>query len=116
MMPQSSDAFEARLVDRFRDGDARAMETLFDLYADRALGLAVRLTESREDAEEVAQEAFVRAFRQARQFRGDATTFGPWLCATWKRCHMRRRPRLWGDPSQPRNRFYTAPGVPCATD
>lgn len=80
MMPHS-DAFEEKLIKRFRDGDARAMETLFDLYADRALGLAVRLTETREDAEEVAQEAFVQAFRQARQFRGEYAAFGPWLFA-----------------------------------
>ncbi|MBB6052855.1 sigma-70 family RNA polymerase sigma factor [Armatimonas rosea] len=76
------DVFEARLVERFRQGDARAMETLFELYADRALGLAMRLTETREDAEEVAQEAFVRAFRSARQLTGGHTKrFGPWLFA-----------------------------------
>lgn len=58
------------------------METLFELYADRALGLAMRLTETREDAEEVAQEAFVRAFRHARQLTGGAQKrFGPWLFA-----------------------------------
>lgn len=74
------DPFEARLVERFRAGDARALDTLFDRYADRALGLAVRLTETREDAEEVAQEAFVRAFRHARQLR-TGHSFGPWLLA-----------------------------------
>jgi RNA polymerase sigma-70 factor (ECF subfamily) len=67
------------LVARFQTGDVRALETLFDLYADRALGLAVRLTETREDAEEVTQEAFIRAFRHARQFRGEASSFGAWL-------------------------------------
>lgn len=77
----SADLFEARLIARFRDGDSRAMETLFDRYADRALGLAVRLTETREDAEEVTQEAFLRAFRQARQFRGEPESFGAWLFA-----------------------------------
>lgn len=73
--------YEARLVTRFRDGDGRALETLFDLYVDRALGLAVRLTETREDAEEVVQEAFVRAFRNARQIRASDGRFGPWLFA-----------------------------------
>ena len=69
-------------MERFRQGDARAMETLFELYADRALGLAIRLTETREDAEEVAQEAFIRAFRHARQLNGGASKrFGPWLFA-----------------------------------
>ena len=63
-----SDLFETRLIARFQVGDARALDTLFDRYADRALGLAVRLTETREDAEEVASDAFVRAFRHARTF------------------------------------------------
>lgn len=80
--PIPIDPFEARLIARFRDGDAQAMDALFDMYADRALGLAVRLTETREEAEEVTQEAFLRAFRHARQFRGDAPGgFGPWLFA-----------------------------------
>jgi RNA polymerase sigma-70 factor (ECF subfamily) len=94
MIPQKSDPFEERLVKRFRDGDPRALETLFDLYADRALGLAVRLTETREDAEEVAQEAFVRAFRQARQFRGEAASFGPWLFAIVRNMASDKRRQL----------------------
>jgi RNA polymerase sigma-70 factor, ECF subfamily len=81
-MSDGNAVWEARLVERFKTGDGRAMETLFDLYADRALGLAVRLTETREDAEEVAQEAFLKAFQQARTFRGDALMgFGAWLFA-----------------------------------
>lgn len=82
IMADGNAAWESRLVARFKSGEARAMETLFDLYADRALGLAVRLTETREDAEEVAQEAFLRAFRVARDFRGDGlASFGAWLFA-----------------------------------
>lgn len=94
----SLDPFEARLIARFQNGDARAMDTLFDLYADRALGLAVRLTETREDAEEVAQEAFVRAFRNARQLRtGKASSgggFGPWLFAIVRNLAADRRRQL----------------------
>lgn len=94
-MPLTPEPFEARLIARFRDGDARALETLFDLYADRALGLAVRLTETREEAEEVAQEAFVRAFRFARQFRGDRPGgFGAWLFAVVRSVAMERRRQL----------------------
>jgi RNA polymerase sigma-70 factor (ECF subfamily) len=91
-----TDPFEARLVARFRSGDVRAMETLFDLYADRALGLAVRLTESREDAEEVAQEAFLRAFRHARELRAEAVEvgFGPWLFAIVRTQAAERRRQL----------------------
>lgn len=86
------DAYEARLVARFRDGDARALDTLFDQYADRALSLAVRLTESREDAEEVAQEAFLRAFRFARTLEGGV--FGPWLFAIVRRVAADKRRQL----------------------
>lgn len=79
VMRTVGDPFESRLVARFQQGDSRAMETLFDRYVDRALGLAVRLTETREDAEEVSQEAFLRAFRHAKEFRGDTSSFGAWL-------------------------------------
>ncbi len=76
----NSNPFEARLIARFKAGDGRALDTLFDRYADRALGLAVRLTETREDAEEVTSDAFVRAFRHARTFKGESgEAFGPWL-------------------------------------
>lgn len=94
---QLPDTYEARLVARFRAGDARAMESLFDLYADRALGLAVRLTETREDAEEVAQEAFLRAFRHARELRGSDGSgggFGPWLFAIVRNLASDRRRQL----------------------
>jgi len=90
----AADPFEARLIARFQQGDARALETLFDRYADRALGLAVRLTETREDAEDVTQEAFVRAFRHARQFRGEAAAFGPWLFAIVRNLAMDKRRQL----------------------
>ena len=95
-MREAIDPWEARLVARFRGGDPRALETLFDLYADRALGLAVRLTETREDAEEVTQEAFIRAFRHAREMRGDGVGggFGPWLFAIVRNLAADRRRQL----------------------
>jgi RNA polymerase sigma-70 factor (ECF subfamily) len=88
------DVFEARLVVRFQSGDGRALETLFDLYLDRALGLAVRLTETREDAEEVVSEAFLRAFRHARTLRGESGKFGPWLFAIVRTAAADRRRQL----------------------
>lgn len=88
-------AYEARLIERFKSGDSRALETLFDRYADRTLGLAVRLTDTREDAEEVAQEAFLRAFRFAREMRGDTvTSFGAWLFSIVRSLAADRRRQL----------------------
>jgi RNA polymerase sigma-70 factor, ECF subfamily len=93
--------YEARLVRRFQRGDARALEELFELYVDRALGLAVRLTETREDAEEVTQEAFLRAFRHAKSFQGGissdntaGTLFGAWLFAIVRNVAADKRRQL----------------------
>ena len=93
--------YEARLVRRFQQGDARALEELFELYLDRALGLAVRLTETREDAEEVTQEAFLRAFRHARSFQGSSASntavgalFGAWIFAIVRNVAADKRRQL----------------------
>jgi RNA polymerase sigma-70 factor (ECF subfamily) len=69
---------EEALVARARAGDTAAFGQLVQSYQDRAFGLALRVTRSREDAEEVAQEAFVRAWRALPQFRGDSR-FSTWL-------------------------------------
>ena len=92
---QGDAAYEARLLTRFRAGDARALETLFDRYADRALGLAVRLTDTREDAEEVTQEAFLRLFRYARELRGETNaSFAAYLFAVIRSLSADKRRQL----------------------
>lgn len=76
---------ERVLIDRCRGGDAEAFRVLVDRYRDRAYGLALRLLRSAPDAEEVAQDAFVRAWRALPRFRGDAA-FGSWLYRiVWRR-------------------------------
>ncbi|MEP6757395.1 MAG: RNA polymerase sigma factor [Chthonomonadales bacterium] len=75
---QYNEIYEERLVERFRQGDAVALTSLFEMYVDRAFGLARSLTGSREDAEEIVSEAFLKAFRNAANYRGDAP-FSVWL-------------------------------------
>ena len=65
-------------IARCRAGDARAYRALVERYQDRAYALAYRMVRSRPDAEEIAQDAFVRAWRAIGDFRGDAT-FMTWL-------------------------------------
>jgi RNA polymerase sigma-70 factor (ECF subfamily) len=65
-------------IARCRAGDARAYRVLVERYQDRAYALAYRMVRSRPDAEEIAQDAFVRAWRAIGDFRGDAT-FMTWL-------------------------------------
>lgn len=78
-------ADERALIRRSAGGDAAAFRVLVDLHRDRAYGLALRLLRSEQDAEEVAQDAFVRAWRAIGEFRGDAS-FSTWLYRiVWRR-------------------------------
>ena len=65
-------------IARCRAGDSRAYRALVERYQDRAYALAYRMVRSRSDAEEIAQDAFVRAWRAIGEFRGDAS-FMTWL-------------------------------------
>ncbi len=56
-----------------RRGDASAYDRLVAAYQDRVYQVAYRITGHREDAWDAAQEAFVRAFRGLRAFRGEAS-------------------------------------------
>jgi len=75
--PDTADA-ERDLVERARARDEEAFRVLVDLHRDRAFGLALRITRSREDAADAAQEAFVRAWLALPRFRGESA-FGTWL-------------------------------------
>ncbi|HKQ19373.1 MAG TPA: RNA polymerase sigma factor, partial [Candidatus Eisenbacteria bacterium] len=78
-------ADERALIRRSAGGDAAAFRILVDRHRDRAYGLALRIVRSESDAEEVAQDAFVRAWRAIGEFRGDAA-FSTWLYRiVWRR-------------------------------
>jgi RNA polymerase sigma-70 factor (ECF subfamily) len=93
--PRIESAHESRLVERFRQGDAQALSTLFEMHVDRVYGFARHILGNREDAEEVASEAFIRALRRAADYRGDAP-FHAWLVGiTRNLCRDQlRQPRL----------------------
>ena len=61
------------------DGDERAFATLVSRHIDRAHTLAYRFLGRSEDAEEVAQEAFVRLWRHARKWKPGRARFTTWL-------------------------------------
>jgi RNA polymerase sigma-70 factor (ECF subfamily) len=71
-------AEDRELVRRAQAGDQAAFRRLIERHADRAHALALRIVRSASDAEEVAQDAFVRAWRALPRFRGDAA-FSSWL-------------------------------------
>ena len=69
---------DADLVAALRAGDPAAMDLLVERYADRVYRLAMRITGSREDAEEVVQDALWTVGRKIHTFKGDSA-FGSWL-------------------------------------
>ncbi len=102
MNPKFRDQHESRLVERFRQGDENALASLFEMHADDVFAFARHITGSREDAEEVTSEAFLRAFRRAADFRGESA-FRTWLFGiTRNLCRDRQRqprlPMLAGEP------------------
>jgi RNA polymerase sigma-70 factor (ECF subfamily) len=68
---------DALLVDRARQGDLDAFSALVERHRDIVLRVATRVV-GPADAEDVAQDAFLRAFHRLGRFRGDAA-FRSWL-------------------------------------
>ena len=77
-IPALQEPDERALLDRCRAGDTDAYRVLVDRHRDRAYGLALRILRSASDAEEVAQDGFVRAWLALPRFRGESS-FGTWL-------------------------------------
>ena len=61
---------DPELVRRAQDGDSEAFGELVSRYQNKIYRLARRLTDNQEDAEDVLQEAFIRAFRAIGGFKG----------------------------------------------
>jgi len=72
------DPFETRAIAAARGGDADAYDFLVQAYSRRVLSIAIGLVRNRADAEDLAQEAFVKAFETLHRFR-EGKPFGPWI-------------------------------------
>ena len=68
----------ADLVERSKHGDLAAFDQLVALYQDRIHNYVARMVHDPIEAEDIAQEAFVKAYRNLPSFRG-ASTFQTWL-------------------------------------
>ena len=68
----------AELVKKSQFGDKAAFEQLVIRHQDLVFSLAYKLTGNREMANDVAQEAFIRAWKAIEKFRGDST-FSTWI-------------------------------------
>ncbi len=70
---------DERLVKRVADGDAAALENLYDRYGQPVYSLALRIVRDPETAEELTQEVFVRLWRYAATFDPARGRFSGWL-------------------------------------
>jgi RNA polymerase sigma-70 factor, ECF subfamily len=83
----------AHLVTAARDGDREAFDELVKATYAESYTLALRLTGNEEDARDVVQEAYIRAFRGLQRFRGDAQ-FSTWMYRITANCantHLGKR-------------------------
>ena len=74
----TDDVADVELVRRFRAGDMRAFDALILKYQHKIIGLITRYVHDPVAAQDVAQEAFIKAYRGLRNFRGDSA-FYTWL-------------------------------------
>ena len=63
---------ETQFIERLKRGDAAAFETLVNERSGEIYGLLYRLTENAEEARDLTQETFLRAFQSIVHFRGEA--------------------------------------------
>ncbi|HPF21807.1 MAG TPA: sigma-70 family RNA polymerase sigma factor [Syntrophomonas sp.] len=66
------------LVKRTLRGDTYAFDELVKTYQNKVYMLAYRYMGNEDDANDMAQESFIKAFRSLRSFKGDAS-FGTWI-------------------------------------
>ncbi|KAB2646006.1 MAG: sigma-70 family RNA polymerase sigma factor [Verrucomicrobia bacterium] len=71
-------ALDRILVDRFKNGDQAAFDEMVQRYWSRIYSMVHQLLRNQQDAEEVTQDAFIRAHKGLVNFRGDSA-FSTWL-------------------------------------
>lgn len=65
-------------IDKVLQGDTNAFAYLINKYKDMAYTLAIKIVKNHEDAEEVAQDSFLKAFEKLNSFKGNSK-FSTWL-------------------------------------
>ncbi|WP_347489348.1 sigma-70 family RNA polymerase sigma factor [Desulfoscipio sp. XC116] len=85
------------LVDKSKQGHNEAFEQLIKIYQNKVYALCYQLTNNQSDAQDLAQEAFVKAYRSLSGFRSEAD-FGTWIhritVNLWINTKRRQRPEV----------------------
>ncbi len=70
--------FQIDVVEKCKANDRKAQMQLYKQYCEGMFCVAMRYVQDANDAEDVIQEAFIKAFQKIHQFKGEVT-FGAWL-------------------------------------
>lgn len=77
--PPSPEAQETRWIRAFLEGDTRAFDKLVQRFKERVFNLCYRMLGDYDEANDCAQETFVKVYRSLKDFRFEAG-FSTWLC------------------------------------
>ncbi|HTM48536.1 MAG TPA: sigma-70 family RNA polymerase sigma factor [Bryobacteraceae bacterium] len=95
-MPQEAAVFdEASLVAQARSGDTGAFNELTERYQRNIFRLAQNITQNREDAEDVLQETFLKAYEHLPDFHGDSKFYTWVVRIAVNEALMKLRKRKW---------------------
>ncbi len=92
-------AYETQLIGRVRDGDRAALRELVDLHKDRLFAFVWRMVRNHHDAEDICQDAFLKAFASLSSFSTEYR-FSTWLFTIGYRVclnRLRRKRALTGE-------------------
>jgi len=70
--------FQISVVEKCKANDRKAQLQLYKQYCEGMFCVAMRYVQNSDDAEDVVQESFIKAFQRIHQFKGEVT-FGAWL-------------------------------------
>jgi len=98
---------DANLLENVKKGDKESFASLIALYQDWALRMAYLHVSNWQDAEEIAQDAFVKVFKKIDTFKGESK-FSSWLyrilinqCYSHlRKVRTKRMMGFWGKPDQ----------------
>jgi RNA polymerase sigma-70 factor (ECF subfamily) len=104
---------DEKLIERVKSGDLSAFDELMERYNKRIYYLALKMTHSHEDAEDISQEVFARVFKALPKWKPKAS-FYTWLrTVTVNLCidHHRARVRRQTQPLENKDGFTIEPTV-----
>jgi RNA polymerase sigma-70 factor (ECF subfamily) len=95
---RNQDETDQQIIERLRDGRRADYALLVDRYGMRLSAFVATMVTCREDAEELAQDCFVKAYAQLAQYDSRRSSFYTWLrCIAYRLClnHVRHHPGVW---------------------